>query len=210
MGVGGSGGEGGEGDPTCAQQPCKLVPPQCGCNIGRRCVHTAAGEPHCVPVGGKPATAACDNDCLAAHVCADNGTGAPPMCHRYCLTDGDCIGDGSRCILNLAVIEENLCTASCDAIAQTGCVAADTKCDVGSAPGGAYSHCTGVGVGVQGDLCATTSECAVGLTCTSVNAGPLTCYTLCDVDAGICPGGTACNAFATAVNIGPTEYGICI
>src|SRR5690606_28592558 len=110
-GSGGEGGTGGEGgfDDGCSEQPCKLVPPQCGCRVGQRCVDT--GGKHCVDVGGKPAGAVCEGDCIAGHVCADNGTGAPPMCHRYCLADTDCVGDGSRCILPLASgVEESLCT----------------------------------------------------------------------------------------------------
>ena len=193
---------------ACDEEPCKLVAPQCGCVIGQRCVH-AASERSCVPVGGKPAGAECANDCLAAHVCVNNGTGAPQMCHRYCLGDGDCIGDGSRCILELAGVPESLCTKDCDPLLQTGCVAAGTKCDIGTSTSG-FTQCTGVGAGVQGDLCDTTSDCTAGLTCTSVNAGPNTCYTVCDVDNPTCPAQTACSPFNPSVTIGDTEYGICV
>jgi hypothetical protein len=131
------------------------------------------------------------------------------MCHRYCLTNADCVGDGSRCVLDLPGIEEGLCTKDCDPIAQTGCPAAGTKCDVG-VDGGAFSQCTGLGTSVQGDPCTTSYTCAAGLTCTSVNAGPTQCYTWCDVDNAVCPAQTACTPFGTPVVIAGTEYGICI
>lgn len=208
-GAGGGGGEGGFDD-GCEEQPCKLVPQQCGCPVGQRCAHFSQGQKGCIAAGGTPAGAACDDDCLAGHVCVDTGNGAPKMCHRYCLGDGDCVGEGSRCLLDLADFDEGLCTHACEPVGQTGCAAANTKCDAGYSDGG-YSFCTGVGAGVQGDTCAVTSDCGAGLTCTSVNAGPLSCYTWCDVDNPVCPNQQqTCTDFPDAVVIDGIEYGICV
>lgn len=209
-GDGGAGGEGGVFDDGCEEQPCKLVSPQCGCPIGQRCTHNSQGDKSCVAAGGKPAGAACQSDCLAGHVCADFGTGAPALCHRYCNGNADCVGDGSLCILALTGVDEMICTHACEPIGQTGCPAMGTKCDAGVSNQEGFSFCTAVGNGVQGDLCANTSECGAGLTCSAFNAGPLTCYTLCDVDNPICPGLATCRAFADTLDIGIIEYGICV
>ena len=205
---GGSGGEGGEFDDGCAEDPCKLLSPQCGCRIGKRCVHNSMGK-QCADVGGKPLGAECDNDCIAGLVCVDDGTGVPATCHRYCSAQTDCAGDGARCILPISSVDESLCTFDCDPILQGGCSATGSKCDVGLSDGAGYTHCTGAGLGVADETCAASSDCAAGLTCTSVNGGPNQCYTVCEVGNSNCPQGQ-CVGFGTELNIGNKEYGICV
>jgi hypothetical protein len=111
-------------------------------------------------------------------------------------------------VVELAGVDENLCTTDCDPLLQTGCPAAGTKCDLGSS-GGGFSHCTGVGAAAQDAPCTATADCAAGLTCTSVNSGPLACYTWCDVENPDCPDQTLCTSFSPALTIGAIEYGIC-
>ncbi|HZO12764.1 MAG TPA: hypothetical protein VFB62_05890, partial [Polyangiaceae bacterium] len=193
----GSGGAGPGGSSDCAEQPCKLVVPQCGCAAGERC--TLAGDPAvraCVPEGDKTVTQAC-GECIAGFVCIDNGTGAPAMCHQFCAADTDCAD--ALCVIDFDNGAAKLCSHACDPIAKTGCAEANTKCDLFQEPIGAkwYKLCGAVGAGTQSDPCTVTTDCAAGFGCVPVTVEMATvtlCVEWCDVENPACGAGT-CTPF---------------
>jgi hypothetical protein len=204
----GNGGQGG-GDPTCSEQPCKLLAPQCGCPTGEHCMNNDSVR-SCQPATGEksPSDSCSGNECAAGSVCADNLTGAPMMCHQYCYLDEHCEAPGGACQLQGGV---GLCTHNCDPLTATGCLATGTKCDATlGADMVPHTLCTGAGDGVQGDLCVETSECAEGLGCLLVTGqADKSCLTWCDVADPVCPENLDCENFDPALTIGDIEYGVC-
>lgn len=218
-GAGGAGGEatgggGGQGGAACSGDPCKLVPPQCGCPSSERCHWNYSGA-ECVADGTQESSEACDNDCVAGYRCVDNHEGGPRICHQYCETDDDCLGPGSLCIVGFGSPDYRVCTHNCDPISDVGCAETDMKCDIfreTDPPNRSLTQCAGSGSLGQGQECATTSDCAPGYSCFGITGQTGEwCMKWCDVNAATsgCPAGTTCYPFSSPIIIGSIEYGAC-
>ncbi len=224
MGAGGTTAVGG-GD-TCAEDPCKLVAPQCGCDPGLKCTW-ANDNRSCVADG----TAAIGEVCSGAMACAAGGhclTVAPlSLCKKYCDSDDDCSQPGGLCALQVTNTATNMpyaqkwCSDNCDLVSSVGCDAVGSKCELGREQQGMmrwFTLCYPTGAGVQGDPCADgsgqadTRLCAEGYSCTGLDANmnPI-CLKWCNYTSMQgCDLGTTCSPFSTPVIIGTIQYGACL
>ncbi|MFN0247012.1 MAG: DUF4215 domain-containing protein [Kofleriaceae bacterium] len=154
-------------------------------------------------------------ECKAGYTCIghDDPNIAPWWCARFCLTDANCTGSGSRCIVDL--VDENadplnvtVCSNSCNPVTQSGCPSG-MGCLVSGATGGAYTNCRYMGGTPDGSTCVTSSDCFEGSTCVTIGSTN-TCRSYCTVgDDSTCVGSEQCDGFATPLMIGTTEYGVC-
>ncbi|MCS6799272.1 MAG: hypothetical protein NZ898_12225 [Myxococcota bacterium] len=208
----------------CAESPCRLVAPQCGCPSGQGCYNMADGTRYCASAGTRTTGSACTavNQCRAGDTCValDPMTG---ICVHYCATDADCSGAGALCILELSdggggtLPGIRLCTRSCDPITASGCPAG-TTCQIFREAAGAMRWLTDcavpVGMRRQGQPCdPMTLPCDRGFVCLDPDgSGPrsLQCLRWCDATRGTgCALGETCFGFMTPVVIGTVEYGVC-
>src|SRR5436853_39287 len=74
----------------CAESPCKLVSPQCGCPMGQACVVDGSGMRKCTPAGNAQIGDACsaNNECVEGGVCLAT-VGAPTTCFEFCDNDNE-------------------------------------------------------------------------------------------------------------------------
>lgn len=202
------------GGTPCPEDPCRLTPPQCGCGFDEKCSVGADG-PECVQDGTIDGGEQClGSGCQAGYVCA--GFVAPPeTCHQFCDDDGDCQGPGGVCALELTIggtteYTITLCSENCDPIANTGCVVPGMRCDVALDEGPPERHftlCLPAGDGGQQEPCTGLEDCAVGLSCFTVNSESV-CVTWCDRSDPQCPVGS-CYPTDPPTLVGSTEYGVC-
>ena len=218
--VGGSpstGGTGGE-PPMCAEDPCKLLPPQCGCEADQMCVidSATAENPNgreCTAAGttapGQPCAG--NSDCAPGSMCVNTGVN---LCMAFCSSNATCNAPGGVCVITLVdgsqqpVPDATLCSLNCDPITNSGCNAGG--CAIGQDPSlQTFTLCQGVGAGVQGASCVDSGDCAGGYGC--FNADPQ-CLKYCGYNPtkGVCPGVTVCVPFETPLILGNQEYGACI
>lgn len=212
-GAAGGGGSAGAGA-ACSAEPCEVVPPQCGCGPGERC-HWDGG-PTCVADGTQESSHACEGDCVAGYRCHQNLSGGPAICHQYCRQDDDCFGPGSLCTIPFGEASVRLCSHNCDPVSDTGCAELATKCDVfheAEPPNRPYTRCVAAGAVGQDEECASSVDCARGLSCFTITGQTGSwCMTWCRVGATVssCPAGTQCGSFSPALVIGSVEYGACL
>jgi hypothetical protein len=189
---------------------CTLVIPQTGCTDNTACyidIDTIVQD--CLAAGSAAENAHCTNtnDCEPGTGCAN--VDGDKSCHRYCNTTADCTGGpGSICQYNIVGTNANVCSASCDPDANTGC-ASSAGCRVFyGGPGGttALTECGAVGTATQGQLCLVGGDgaCAGGYACVSYR-----CEKICKVAANDCTGGKHCVASAPAAIINGINYGVC-
>lgn len=209
-------GSGGHG--SCAETPCKLVSPQCGCGDAQRCTVDGQGARYCTAIGPAKSGEACDagtTDCVSGAVCVGLST-TVRTCATFCSTDADC--GAALCARHLAdgkggqLPGISLCTDVCDPVAQTGC-ATGTACALLQEGAGQmrwFTQCAiPQGTATEGQTCATSGSCAPGLACAATKGGNV-CHKLCDVKAGTgCTAPSTCVAFDTPVTSGTIEYGAC-
>ncbi len=205
----------------CADSPCRLVGPQCGCPSGQGC-YVSGGTRLCASAGTSAPGTTCSgvSGCTPGHICinvASSGA-ATNMCNRFCDTDSDCAG--GLCFYTLndgaggSVPDVTICTTPCDPIAQTGCPST-TSCQLLQESMGAmryFTDCSApTGTGGQGASCTTRSDCRAGFGCVGA---PGQCLRWCDGIGfsgllGGCPGSLTCYGFTTPIRVGSTTYGVC-
>lgn len=192
---------------ACDESPCRLLSPQCGCAPGQGCYPSGGGRA-CMTAGTRVEGSSCteSNECEPGSICAGIGVAS---CHRTCRTDVDCPGATNLCVLEFEDGVTDLCSGTCDPIAQTGCPSG-AMCRVFQEDDGArrgFTACWGpVGSGIQGSSCSDSNQCARGYVC-----GGTICHKWCRVGfAGDCLGGTTCGALETPITVGSIRYDLCI
>jgi hypothetical protein len=182
---------------ACAESPCKLVQPQCGCAAGQAC--TIDGSPQgtrvCVAAGSTPIGGECTgNECVPGAICVQT-TPSISTCVKYCSTDSNCTAPGGLCIITLndgssgQIPGVTLCTENCDPSTNTGCPVAGTACGLAQESMGQMrllTRCSDSGSGTQGAACVDDGDCAPTYGC--FNAGTTQCLKYCKVGGAACPG----------------------
>jgi hypothetical protein len=201
--------------PQCSEQPCKLLPPQCGCGAGEQCTIDASGDRVCGPQGSVAPGQICDAGALCAggSICI----GYPDYdssCASICETDADCEAPGGKCLVEIASLPGiTLCTDDCEPISSQGCNVPGLACQVGVAPDDTpYTGCAPSGAGNAGDVCADSSECSPGLVCLPTTASDQRCFAWCNVASPNCSDLT-CKSLdvveGVPLVIGNVQYGVC-
>lgn len=205
----------------CDESPCKLVAPQCGCDVGDKCTIDGGGDRTCVADGLRAPGQECGTslgDCEAGALCVYVfDAGETLSCARFCENDAQCDGQGSVCALGLNGVDDvKLCSQNCDLVSSSGCVIGGTKCGIGYDQDGAryFSVCTGAGSGVAQTICnGASNQCAPGYECfeTSEGDGTTRCFKWCSSLAPGCPDGQTClmDVFDPPIAIGNVTYGVC-
>jgi hypothetical protein len=205
-------------DTATADAPTCALSPSAGCGAGETCdldpQDYLRGGTRCRPAGDATEADECrGNDCAAGYTCMRGGDGF--SCVAFCRDDGDCVGDGSRCALqvtfddgqnpNAPVPGGSVCSQACDPLGARGCPP-DWACRV-ARDAQPYTFCQTAGKQAQGGPCAGEVDCAAGFVCVGD-----ACARLCEVTtAGACAdlAGTACIAFAVHPVLGGREIGVC-
>jgi hypothetical protein len=204
----------------CAESPCRLVAPQCGCPTGQGCYMSGTMRA-CGVLGSATEGALCSSatSCSAGNIClnvAQSGT-AVNVCTRHCNFDSDCAA-GALCVYELddgtgmAVPGVNMCSHVCDPVTQTGCPSG-SFCEIFRESMGAmrtFTDCTApAGTGGHGAACIDASDCRAGYACVDPGTGDQ-CLHWCDVPTGSgCSGLTTCTGFTTPIIVGGREIGVC-
>jgi len=192
----------------CAEDPCRLFLPQCGCASGQMCGWNTFGPRQCVAPGTGLAFDGCarDHECVPGGGCIFLGPG-PGVCQTFCEATAACPAD-SECVRVSWPDPVGICSALCDPVAQTGCPS-PTSCGIGLAfavPGDAVTPvllCANAGPGDIDDPCSGPLDCGPTLACYGDRCRPI-----CRMgDASTCA--TTCGAFAPPTVVGTIEYGAC-
>jgi hypothetical protein len=134
-------------------------------------------------------------------------------CMKFCRTDADCVGSGSRCGPTVGG-QLSVCSSSCAPSSNVGCPSGWTCHPLLDAPGGTrvYTECRKqAGLLAEGAACESYADCADGATCVE-ESGAFACRTLCNRTANTgCERlpGTTCIAFKQSVVFDGVEYGTC-
>lgn len=218
-GAGGAGGDpsttstGGSGGsaPTCSEQPCKLVAPQCGCSPGEQCSIDGAGDRACVGEGDVSEGQICDEGaaCAPGLLCVGY-TGFESSCARFCESDAQCESPGGKCVLTLGDVPDVLlCSEDCEPISSQGCAPAGLSCQIAvTETEQAYTQCAPSGTGVFQTLCVDNADCAPGFACFPTTNNDTRCFAWCSVASPNC-GAQTCQGFDVPLVIGNVEYGVC-
>lgn len=187
---------------VCAEKPCRLLPPQCGCPAGQAC-YVPATAPVCLAPGAVAEGGACskDNDCSAGSACI-TGIAMGSFCAPFCD-----LSQPAQCPSNVCLVTGlagvGVCMVVCDPIAQSGCGARSCLL-IGKTGGGYITACGKVGgKATKGGTCVGMADCLPGLMCAGGK-----CWPLCEVKSGKgCA--TACSPGVPALKPGAVEYGVC-
>jgi len=187
---------------TCADSPCKLTSPQCGCGAGQEC-SIVSYMPACQPAGTGTEGQACAaaGDCAPGLLCLGGGTTG--ICDQFCTADADCASLGGICALTLSdgtatgtIPNATLCSNTCNPATGTGCSVPGTGCQVGQESTGQMrwlTFCSGAGTKGSGQTCTSSSDCKPQYGC--LNTGNADeCVQYCDVNNPSCSGATTCGA----------------
>ncbi|MBW2454540.1 MAG: hypothetical protein JRI68_08515 [Deltaproteobacteria bacterium] len=218
-GIAGGGGSGGIGgttsgtggtEPPCEEDPCKLVPPQCGCDPVEKCaLNPADGTRSCIADGTVDVGDECSANCKAGGLCLTWSSFS--QCFKYCATDDDCSGFGSICIMQLQDYPERFCSVNCDPPSGNGCDVAGTKCEALYSQDDLkwFTLCAMAGTGTQLADCATNGlqDCADGYGCFN-DGNQDVCLQYCNMDSPSCAAGT-CQDISNPIMIGSAHYGVC-
>lgn len=202
----------------CAETPCRLVSPQCGCPGGQGCYLSGVTRA-CSAAGSSPEGGACPTvtSCAPGLVCLDIARSGPArnQCNRFCDTDADCTG-GALCAYTLNdgtggdIPGVRVCTRACNPLSGAGCVAG-AKCTIFRESMGAmryYTDCTApVGAGGQFAACTSDEQCQSGFACVANEC--LRWCTQLGVAPGGCSAGLRCYGFTTPIVVGAVQYGVC-
>jgi hypothetical protein len=207
-------------DASCAESPCRLVSPQCGCPTGEGCYLATDDSRVCAPAGTSTEGQACASDiCAAGLICIDvsESTTEVPVCKRFCTSDASCTGGpGSRCVATIGSAGTQICSNHCDVVTQTGCPG-NASCSIYETMSGTrLTDCSGpVGTGGQEAACVDDTSCQRGFACINVG-GTIPdnrCLRWCRRTAPA----SGCSGLATCERLGPApglvlngvEYGVC-
>lgn len=235
-GPGGQGGSGGDtsttsstnatstsSGPSCSESPCKLVEPQCGCDVGEQCTIGGDLQRTCAPEGtaGPGNTCSESVSCGTGSLCVGFGNG-PLTCHEFCETDAECAPPGGRCVYSLddgsgsTVPNLQMCSTSCNILNGAGCEAAGTACRLQLLTGDdvPFTNCFNAGTVVYPNSCTTNPDnCVAGSVCWPSSGSGNLCFQWCNVNAPTCPNGTTCTAVdvveGTPLVLGGISYGLC-
>jgi hypothetical protein len=221
-GSGSSGGSGSGGATSCAETPCKIVPPQCGCAADEQC---SVGDPtadnpngrFCDVAGDTPVGEACNNGvkCVEGAMCVN--AGGLSTCLEFCANDTNCDAPGGVCLITLedgtaTIPDATLCSTNCDPASNVGCDVAGSGCVIGKDPTSAktFSICVGTGAGTQGVTCTSNASCAPTFGCFTVGTEQK-CLKYCGYSplGAACPLDTVCTPFTEQLVLGMQEYGAC-
>lgn len=200
---------------ACAESPCRVVGPQCGCATGQGCYLDGMGGRECLPAGTDSENETCTSgSCAPGLICVSAGTTA--LCKRACETNADCTGGaGSLCVATItgSMPEVRVCSSHCNPV--TGGCPSNTNCGLFVTTGTMerLSDCSAAGTGGDGALCTDDTGCQSGFTC--INTGTSNrCLQWCRRSRGDldCPG-----LFDSCLRVGPApglvfdgaEYGVC-
>ena len=194
---------------------CTLVP-QAGCPSGAACDLDATGSAtECRDVtaqGTSNSLCATETACRAGYTCLSNAGGGS-SCAKFCETDSDCNGDGSRCVIGIADGNGNdtghdVCSNHCDPAAQSGCPTG-MACFAQHRGAGDITDCRFQGTTPIGALCSTQSQCEPGSSCITYQ-GQGRCLAYCVVgDPSACDVDETCLSLTNPITIGAVEYGHC-
>ncbi|MFO0551399.1 MAG: hypothetical protein U0271_23615 [Polyangiaceae bacterium] len=202
--------------PSCDEQPCKLVAPQCGCDEDAACSVDGNGGRICVVAGTVQPGQICDanNYCAPGSVCVGY-TDGETTCAEFCNSDVECTAPGGKCVLPLTGAPTvMLCSENCELVTSQGCPLANSSCQIGvTASDEPYTLCVPSGAGVEQSVCADSSECAPGFTCLPTTANDSRCFEWCNVNGGSCPINESCLGLEISTGvplvIGNVTYGVC-
>lgn len=217
--------------PPCDEDPCKLLPPQCGCPSGEMCtINGSTGGRVCAPEGTAAIGEVCGGtsgvNCAPGALCVSLGGGTPTIstCRAFCTDDNQCAGFGGLCALQLQdaqmnPIPDKMCSENCDLVTNSGCTVPDTKCwilsDAGP-PQRFFTGCGNAGTGTLGTACTEEHDCAPGFGCLSFTDGNNNMreeccrWTTLNNGTPTCGGGEVGLTFnAPAPTIGTVTYAAC-
>jgi len=197
----------------CDQSPCKLVPDQCGCEVGQACQRVGAttDERACIAEGTVTLDGICTSgaECVAGHACiaVRDGLG---RCMEYCAGDSDC-STGIACANLIEGVGIGFCGSPCTLA--SGCVIGMTckvllAYDITATGPVAVPICdipTGASTGAS---CSSGLDCAAGLFCDVTGSGQ--CRPLCRFDGMLdCTTGT-CSTVDAPIMLGGVTHGVCL
>lgn len=205
---------------SCAESPCRLTSPQCGCATGQGCYLNGTAR-QCGAAGTATEGTSCSGptSCQPGLICLNVSvtSAAVNQCNRFCDSDSDCVGAGSLCAYTLSdgaggsIPGVRVCSRSCDPITSAGCVS-NAVCHVYRempSAGRFFTDCAGpAGFGFDHDFCIDNTDCERGFFCAE-SFGE--CLAYCNPARGSadCVFGDTCYRFATPLIVGGTEYGYC-
>lgn len=204
---------------SCAEAPCKLVSPQCGCDAGKMCTIDNTGARVCHTEGATALGQICSGlySCETGSLCVQTSS-TTSLCTKYCDADNQC--SGGICLIQLTdpnnpngVLQGvTLCTDSCDPVTASGCPAGQgLSCQLYQEQDGqmrTFTLCSGSGAVGQGGTCTKNEDCQVGSACFTVGGMSQECLKYCKVNSPSCPAGTACQDIM--LNYNGVEYGACL
>jgi hypothetical protein len=179
----------------CSETPCRLVVPQCGCEVGQMCQRTVMGTAMrgCVPPGAALRTEECGRalDCELGTGCLLAAVGEPGQCQPWCFESSLCSPE--ICARTTVGADVGACTSACDPLGDgtSGCppslacrLARVTRMDDGIlVPAALCGLPTGA---AELDPCVTSLDCAPGLVCDPSSTCRKICRTAADCGAGTC------------------------
>jgi len=206
--------------PPDAPTECPPTPPpicdvflSCGCDPGQKCSSGQSGLA-CVAAGTKVAGEACagDGECVPGTVCLSYG--GSQTCRVFCDDVHPC-GADEACYVGVndrsvpPKVVATICGPTCILLVQD-CTIAGQSCYPSPEvyPVAEKGTCRPSGAGVQGETCATSSNCATGYVCVKLGgSGTSICAKMCDREGGApaCELQTTCGPLS-----GHTKTGICL
>jgi hypothetical protein len=207
---------------ACAESPCKLAAPQCGCPAGQECNLNASNMRACIQAGTAGLNQLCSTatDCAPGLICL-NASPTANACGQFCEADGEC--SGGLCIVSLSdgsgntIPNVTLCSTTCNPITNANCTIGGSGCKVGQEQTGAmrwFTSCYPAGNGGQGSPCSSSADCAPRTWCITSSTQGNICSTYCNVNAPSCPGGTSCSGVQdqnmNPIVVNGVTYGACL
>jgi hypothetical protein len=166
----------------------------------------------CVGAGSATGTNDCVKDtfaCAPGYACANFGD-----CREYCIVGGTGCPSGMKCKPHsspalVAGVEFGVCATDCDPLTASSCPSGEKCFPIGNAaelkPKTGFSDCIGAGAAAIGDTCASSLDCAAGLSCID-----LSCEPLCRLGtASDCPSDSICRSLVAGFTVDGDEWGSC-